>query len=246
MDTIKQTALVLGSVDYKEKDKLVTLFTLENGIIVCTLKSVKSEKAKLKFAKEPFCFGEFLITLPSKVITSVDVRDSFYEITKDLDKLYCACAILDTVKTVLPQGEKNPALFVETLKAIGSICYDDVNDKYVLVKYLLDIFDAVGYKLALSKCSVCGQNFVQKRYINLDFGEVVCSGCKTANCVEISPRCHKTFKLLFDTPYEKLSSLKLSKDSENEAMSVLNINFEHRFGKKLNILWSFFKNTKNF
>ena len=235
METIKQKGIVLGSIDYKEKDKLVTLFTLENGILTCVLKSVKTEKAKLKFAKEPFCFGEFLITLPSKVITSVDVEDSFFELTKNIDKLYLACAILDSVKTVLPQGEKNPALFVETLKAIGTIAYGDVNDKYVLIKFLLDIFDAVGYKLALSKCSVCGQDFGMKRYINLDFGEVVCTGCKTSNCIEISPRCHKTFKLIFETDYEKLSTLKLAKFSEDEALNVLNLNFEHRFGKKLNI-----------
>lgn len=236
METIKQKGIVLGSIDYKEKDKLVTLFTLENGIITCVLKSVKSEKAKLKFAKEPFCFGEFLISIPSKIITSVEVEDSFFELTKNIDKLYIACAILDAVKTVLPQGEKNPAMFVETLKAIGSICYDDVNDKYVLTKFLLNIFDAVGYKLALNKCSVCGQDFGTKRYINLDFGEIVCSGCKTANCMEISPRCHKTFKILFDTPYDKLSTLKLSKFSEDEALNVLNLNFEHRFGKKLVIV----------
>lgn len=235
METIKQKGIVLGSIDYKEKDKLVTLFTLENGILTCVLKSVKTEKAKLKFAKEPFCFGEFLITLPSKVITSVDVEDSFFELTKNIDKLYLACAILDSVKTVLPQGEKNPALFVETLKAIGTIAYGDVNDKYVLIKFLLDIFDAVGYKLALSKCSVCGQDFGMKRYINLDFGEVVCTGCKTSNCIEISPRCHKTFKLIFETDYEKLSTLKLAKFSEDEALNVLNLNFERRFGKKLNI-----------
>lgn len=236
MDTIKQTAIVLFSTDYKEKDKLVTLFTLENGIMTCVLKSVKSEKAKLKFAKEPFCFGEFLIALPSKIITSVEVKDSFFELTKNLDKLYSACAILETVKTVLPVGEKNPALFVETLKAIGSICYDECNEKYALIKFLLNVFDAVGYKLALSKCSICGQDFGQKRYINLDFGEVVCMSCKTSNCIEISPRCHKTFKLLFDIPYEKFSTLKLAKGSEDEALLVLNHNFEHRFGKKLNIL----------
>ena len=84
--------------------------------MLATLKSVKTEKAKLKFAKEPFWFGEFLITLPSKVITSVDIEDNFYDLTKNIDKFYIACAILDAVKTVLPANEKNPALFVETLK----------------------------------------------------------------------------------------------------------------------------------
>lgn len=230
---LKVKAIVISSADFKEKDKLVTLFTLENGIMQAYLKSVKSDKAKMKFAKEPFCFGEFLISLPSKIITNVNVEDSFFEVTKNIDKFYIACAILDIVKTVLPVGEKNPALFIETLKAIGTIAYSNVNDKYVLIKYLLSIFNAMGYSLSFNKCSVCGQRFSGKRYMNLDFGEIVCVGCKTANCMEISPRCHATFNILTNTDYDKFNTLKLSKNSEDEALNVLNINFERRFNKKL-------------
>lgn len=236
MDILKVKAIVLSSVDYKEKDKLVTLFTLENGIIQANLKSVKSSTAKLKYAKEPFCFGEFLISLPSKVITSVEVENTFFEITKNIDKFYLACAILEAVKTTLKPGEVNPTLFVETLKAIGSIAYSNLNDKYVLIKFLLQIFESMGYKLALDKCSVCGQKFTGKKYLNLDFGEVVCVGCKTSNCIEISQRASSVFKILSNTEYDKLDSIKLAKNSEDEALNILNINFDRRFNKKLNLL----------
>lgn len=233
---IKVKAIVLSSADYKEKDKLVTLFTLEQGVMLATLKSVKSNSAKLKFAKEPFCFGEFVISMPSKIITNATCENNFYELTLNIDKFYIACAILEIVKTVLKPGETNPALFVETLKAIGAIAYSNVNDKYVLVKYLLYVFDGMGYKLALSNCSVCSQKLTGKRYLNLDFGEVVCLGCKTANCIEISPRASSTFKILSNTDYDNLGSVKLSKDSEDEALNILNINFDRRFNKKLNLL----------
>ncbi len=236
MDTLKVKAIVLSSRDYKEKDKLVTLFTLENGIITATLKSVKSSTAKFKYAKEPFCFGEFILSLPSKVITSVEVENTFFEITKNIDKYYIACAILETVKTALVEGEPNPQLFVEVLKALGCIAYNDVNDNYVLVKFLISVFEGMGYKLALDRCSVCGQKFSGKRYLNLDFGEVVCVGCKTSNCMEISQRASSTFKILSITDYDKLSTLHLSKGSDEEALNILNINFNHRFGKKLNLL----------
>ena len=80
------------------------------------MKSVKTQKAKMKFAKEPFCFGEFLISLPSKVITGANIEDSFFELTKDIDKFYIGCAILETVRTIVVSGEKNVELFIETLK----------------------------------------------------------------------------------------------------------------------------------
>ena len=44
MEQIKFTGIVLKSVDYKEKDKLLTIFSLELGKITATLKGVKQEK----------------------------------------------------------------------------------------------------------------------------------------------------------------------------------------------------------
>ena len=42
MEDTKVKAIVLDSKDYKDKDKLVTLFTLENGLVSAVAKSVKS------------------------------------------------------------------------------------------------------------------------------------------------------------------------------------------------------------
>ena len=105
LDTIKTRAIVLSSIDYKEKDKLVTLFSLEYGKITAKLKSVKAFNAKLKFAKETFCFGEFIIQKPANVISSVEVIDTFYDVTKSLEKFYNACAVVEIVKKVI-QEEK--------------------------------------------------------------------------------------------------------------------------------------------
>ena len=61
MDDLKYKGIVLAARDHKEKDKLVTLFTLEQGKITALLKGVKAPKAKLAFAAQLFCFGEFLL-----------------------------------------------------------------------------------------------------------------------------------------------------------------------------------------
>ena len=62
MEQIKFKGIVLKSIDYKEKDKLLTIFSLELGKLTAVLKGVRQEKAKLKFAAMPFCFAEFVAT----------------------------------------------------------------------------------------------------------------------------------------------------------------------------------------
>ena len=47
-------AIVLKSVDYKDNDKILTLYSPEKGKITAGIKGVKKSGAKLKFASEPF------------------------------------------------------------------------------------------------------------------------------------------------------------------------------------------------
>lgn len=233
MNFIKTKGIVLSSIDYKEKDKLINIFSIDYGIITAVLKSVNSEKSKLKACKQPLCFADFVINTPSNVVTSAEVLDTFYDVSLDINKFYCACAILDCIKTVLKPEEINASLFLETLKALGAIAYSGVLPKLILCKFLLDIFEAMGYKLGLEDCSTCGQSFMGKRYLNLDFGEIVCTGCKSYNNIEITPKVHSTFKILNRTEYNNLISLKLSLGSDEECFNVLNQNFLFRFNKKL-------------
>ena len=57
----KIKAVVIKGNNVKEKDKNILLFSLEEGKIWATLKGVRGEKAKMKYAKEPFCFGDFIL-----------------------------------------------------------------------------------------------------------------------------------------------------------------------------------------
>lgn len=235
LDTIKTRAIVLSSIDYKEKDKLVSLFSLEYGKITAKLKSVKAFNAKLKFAKEPFCFGEFIIQKPANVISSVEVIDTFYDVTKSLEKFYNACAVVEIVKKVIQEGETNQPLFVSTLKTLSTICYENKQD-YALAKFMVEILEAMGYQFTLDKCSECGQGFINKKWLNLDYGEIVCNACKSQNCVEISNKCHSALKILKNTEYEKLKTINLAKGSEKECLEILTLNFKNRFNIDIKLI----------
>lgn len=231
----KLRGIVIGSRDYKEKDKEIVLFSLEKGKIYAILKGVKNPNAKLKFAKEIFCFGDYVITegKAGKIVTSCEPIDTFFDLTKNYEAFKEASFILETTKVVSACGEPNPALFVEVLKALKCLCYENIKPKYVSCKFLISIFEGLGYKLSLNKCCYCGGPFVNKRFLNLDTGEVVCFGCKAPNSVEISSVTHSALRVLSATNYEKLTSLKLALNSEISAFDLLKQNFEYRFSKKI-------------
>lgn len=237
MSETKVKAIVLGGIDYKEKDKLVNLFTLEKGIVTVVFKSVKSPNAKLKSAKEIFSFGDFIyVEGKYNTVTSAEIISTFYEITKDIKKYYIACAILNIVKTVLPVGETNVPLFIDTLKCLNLLANETVNPFYVINKFLIRIFEGFGYEFTLNACNNCGEKFLNHRYINLTYGDITCHNCKVGIYKEISAGEYSALRLLSLTDYDSLLTLKLSKEVEKQVFELLNLNFEKRFGKKLEII----------
>ena len=61
MASTKVKAIVLRAANVKDKDKFLQLYSLEQGRITVSMRGVRGDKAKLKSAKEIFCFGEFVI-----------------------------------------------------------------------------------------------------------------------------------------------------------------------------------------
>lgn len=80
MDIVSLDCLCLKAIDYKDNDRLVTLYASGKGRLTAVAKGCKSPKAKLKFAASPFCFGNYQLTSGKGglVITGCDQYDGFF------------------------------------------------------------------------------------------------------------------------------------------------------------------------
>lgn len=232
MASTKVKAVVIGGVNVKEKDKLLTIFTLEKGKMSVSMKGVRGDKAKLKSAKDVFTFGDFVIEEGkfSNIVTSVDIIDNFYTLSGDIDKYYEACAIVDVVLKVA--SEPNPQLFIEFIKALKTLCYENVKKYYVFDKFMLSVLSMMGYGFLAEKCSACGAT-MEAKYLNLQIGELVCPKCRNSFSQQISNACYSAMKLLENTDYEKLSTLNFGGMGEVQAYHLLSKNFEYRTGSKI-------------
>ncbi len=230
MASTKVKAIVLSGINIKEKDKLISLFTLEKGKIVVSMKGVRGEKAKLKAAKEIFTFGEYCIEEgKTNVITAVDIIDNFYDLSKDIDKYYEACAVID-IANKIATNESNPTLFIEIIKAIKTLCYENVRKYYVFDKFMLSILKNMGYGFLSDKCSSCGRE-LEHKFFNFDIGEIVCARCQNSLCEKLSDATYSAMKLLDNVGYEKLSTVRLGGMGEVQAYHVLTKDFLFRTGQ---------------
>ncbi len=235
----KIQAIVVKSNDRKEKDKSILLFSLEKGKLWAVLRGVKSDKAKMKLAKSPFCFGEFIIEEGKAgwVVVGFEAKETFHEISEDIDKFFEASAIMEAVYNHDFSLEKEIGqIFVLTLKALMKICFGKTANLYVLNKFFIELFKICGFPLYSDKCTCCQTENAQKVFVNFPHGDLVCARCRNFDSQELSAAVLGALKFLNNTDFERLETLRLAKNSEFELLKILVKNYACHFDKMLKLV----------
>ena len=150
--------LIVKLIDYKEADKLASIFSLEKGLITAKFAGVKRDKAKFKSAAQPFTFANF--TLFEKkdhlTVTGVDVLDSFPCVLQNYNKTICGYIILDILRSILPKQKPEQDIFVLTISALKNL---ETNNEYVAT---------IDYILKFIAFSGMGVQFEDLNYVYLD------------------------------------------------------------------------------
>ena len=190
--------IVLKLTDYKEADKLASIFTLEQGVISAKFTGVKKEKAKLKALAQPFVFAEFNLNVKGnlKQVINASLTDNFYPILNDYNKTICAYIVLDIINTILPQNKPENELFILTLNTLKNI--EKNNEFIATIDYILRFFTFSGLEIILPE-----KEYIYFNKFNGEFEEK-----STQNSVQIDKKIYAILK-------EINSNFKQNSASEN-------------------------------
>ena len=222
-------AVALKATDYKESDKLVYLYSLEYGKISVHAKGVRKGAAKLKFACDQFCFGQYELVQTGDRFTLKTCAEveSFYALREDVFTYYAACTLAECLLNYTEEGQSDPKIFVALLKALEQLV-GGVEPLLVTLKFVLDFLELDGFKLDFSQCAQCGATF-GKMFLDFERGGVTCDACRSVNSVSVSAQTVAACKMLDGFPYEKLKNLNFTLDSLKEALSVCYKYISHSF-----------------
>ena len=184
---LKVNALMIKSVDYAENDKILSLFSLEQGVISAKIRGVKKAGAKLKFAAEPFCFAEYVLTEGNlKSVTGASLNDSFYPLRENLFRYYAAGVAAEFVKKFCPENLPHAPLFLKTVRLLKELSYGAAPACGALLWYLLSALGEIGYSLTLGGCAACGEDLPRRVFFDFASGCAYCENCRREGDTEIS------------------------------------------------------------
>lgn len=233
MEEIEVTGIVLNARDYKEKDKLIRVFTVELGNVSAILKGVNSPKAKLKFAGQPFCFAKFILIKSGDIyiVKTAELIDTFFDIALDYDSYMFGNAMLELCNYILKPNVVSESLFLSLLKTLQNIVYNEIHSKLSLVKFLIDFLDIVGYMLNFDTCDNCGMKFVGNIKFDYYSGTFRCVGCSGGTI--ISNQDFSNLRIIANTDISRLHTLKIKSDTLDNCINLLKNNIENRINFKI-------------
>jgi len=236
MEEIKIKAIVLSNCDYREKDKIVNLFSLELGLVSIIIKNCRTSSYKLKFAYSPFSFAEFELFKKGEILTlkNATIIENFFILCEDYNKYVISNIILEILLKSNKLYESNHLLFLNTLKILNKLAFDNENKNILLLKFLLGTLKVNGFKLNFKNCNSCGNNYINKIYLNISTGEFECGSCNSNYSIIVEKEIFELLKNISYSEIEKLDHINANEKHIKNALDLMILNIENRFNIKIN------------
>jgi len=237
MGIVNTQAIVLRYTDFKEADRVLTLFSPNLGKLQAVARGCRRPKSRLLAATQLFCYGDYILYKGTDmyIVSQADVKQSFYEIRNDVEKFAYATYLLNLTEEAVNAGEGNPRLFYLLLHMLNYLCYSDMNPDDMIHIFEIKLIDLLGYRPLLSNCIKCGGELKRKVQFDFDEGGVVCSNCYKLNNngYTIQMGTLRTMEKVLDMDVRRMNVLKFPQEVRKELDEVLHRYLEIRLDKRL-------------
>ena len=223
MNLIKTRGLVLKSISYGEYDKILTVLTQEAGKISVVVKGGKSINHGKSSQTLLFSYGDYILYDKGGmyILSSAEVIESFYDLTKDLDKLNLASEILNFINFTCDESEDLSDLLRVTLNTLYALVHYDKSLAMVKAVFYTKMCECLGIAPALGMCMECGDVQVEK--FSPSFGGTLCADCASEcpDAVSVSPQTAQVMEYILSCDIKKMFSFKAAEEDFTNVYTLI-------------------------
>lgn len=178
-NAISVRGLVIRTVDVRESDRMITIFTEERGVLSALARGARSLKSKKMASTMQFCYSNFILELRGEYyyVKESELIESFFDIRRTIEGLALASYIAEVLSDVtVAEAER------DLLRLSLNTLYVIANARHPLskVKAAFEIRTAaiLGFMPDVISCSECGER-KGEFYFDIMGGFLQCYSCKT-------------------------------------------------------------------
>jgi len=242
VEQIKITGIVTHTADFRDFDRMITILSPDEGVIGLCLKGCRKPNAKLRAAGQMFCFADFeLIKRPTGyIMTGCSVRDSFFELAMDLERMQAAGRLCSLTNLLFEaQEDAQRELFALLLSAITTLAHAKrVNPSEVMLLCAIRMLDICGYQPQLDSCVSCGAPVgAGERAFSAELGGVLCDTCagQDANHIRMSAGAISSIRMAMELPNTKMATFHFGTEIRKQLQQAISAFFSERLEQKIRL-----------
>ena len=232
--SVKLRAVVLRTVDFGERDRVVTLFSRERGKLSAFARGARSSRRRFGGVLEPFTLLSAELTERGGDLWGLEdagVERGFGNLRGDLARIACASYAVELARELVRDAEPHPELF-DGLVAYLGLLDEGPARPWDLRRFELDALRAAGLQPALDGCARCGlpAGDGPARFDPLQ-GGVLCAGCSSTGGAGARPIAAGVLEAL--RRLQRGEGVEAGAAEGAEARAILGACIEIHIGKRL-------------
>lgn len=174
-------ALVIGSMRYREADRIITLYTRDRGRLSALARGVRRTTSKVGGRLEPFSLVRISLHAGRGslyTVVGVETLRPFQAVRDELFRMEEGARLLTAVRRLFPGEEANAPVFNLLVRALARLadCPDPRAAAWVVLATRLKLLALLGYAPALEVCIHCGSASSLSGF-SPRLGGVLCAEC---------------------------------------------------------------------
>lgn len=231
-------AIVLGHIEYGEADRILTLFTYEQGKITAIAKGVRKIHSHKAGHLEPFTYVNLFLAKGRNldIITQAETVDPYIGIREDLNRVAFASYVVEVLDRFTYEEGQNTGLFRLLADTLSRLAHQD-NLETVVHFYEIRILDLLGFRPQLFVCIDCGKTIVaEDQFFSPLVGGVVCPRCgaSRAEAWRIEEDVLRYLRHLQRSKWKQVESLIIPEKIEAGLSELVERYFTYLLERKLN------------
>ncbi len=216
--------MVIRTVDYRDNDRILTLFTAEQGRVDAKARNCRKPTSPLLACTQPFAYGEYQLFYHKNkyIVDQGEVLESFYPLREDVGRFaaasLCAAMCLEGVQA----EEASREIFSLLYHTLSFLTYGENDPRDLAACFLIRFLSLAGYRPAITRCAVCGRDLREDPVIRFlpDRGGAVCAACSPVGR-RIGKTALEAMRRMLLLDDDQLGRVKLKEELRSEILSHL-------------------------
>jgi DNA repair protein RecO (recombination protein O) len=228
-------------MDFKETDKLVTVFSEDQGKLRAIAKGVKKPNSSLRACVQPFCCSQLFFNggKELEVITQGRLLDFYGNCRQDINMTLYIMYMMELLDKSLMDKVPLPALFttaIEVLEFFNNKGFNILAIRYFEMMLLINL----GYQPVVDRCVSCGRKEITAAGFDLSAGGMLCRQClhDTGHFIQMNGETIALAKLLAAGRLTAITRVKVSPPALHQLEIFLEKYMEYHLERKF-----YMKNT---